>query len=50
MFLAGTYYQEVGLATNFMFVGLTFLIIGNGFFKPNILQWLVNYTQLAIKE
>jgi POT family proton-dependent oligopeptide transporter len=36
MFLAGTYYQEVGIATNFMFVGLTFLIIGNGFFKPNI--------------
>ncbi len=36
MFLAGTYYQDVTMATNYMFVGLTFLIIGNGFFKPNI--------------
>lgn len=36
MFLAGTFYQDVNMATNFMFTGLTFLILGNGFFKPNI--------------
>ena len=36
MFMAGTFYQEVDVATNFMFIGLTFLIVGNGFFKPNI--------------
>jgi POT family proton-dependent oligopeptide transporter len=36
MFLAGSFYTEVGLATTFMFTGLGFLILGNGFFKPNI--------------
>lgn len=36
MFLAGCFYTEVGLATTLMFVGLGFLIFGNGFFKPNI--------------
>ena len=36
MFLAGTFYTEVGLATMLMFTGLGFLIFGNGFFKPNI--------------
>lgn len=36
MFLAGSFYTEVGMATTFMFSGLAFLIFGNGFFKPNI--------------
>ena len=36
MFLAGTFYTEVGLASTLMFTGLGFLIFGNGFFKPNI--------------
>lgn len=36
MFLAGSFYTEVGLATTLMFTGLGFLIFGNGFFKPNI--------------
>ncbi len=36
MFLAGCFYTEVGFATTLMFVGLGFLIFGNGFFKPNI--------------
>lgn len=36
MFLAGSFYTEVGLATMLMFTGLGFLIFGNGFFKPNI--------------
>ena len=36
MFLAGSFYTEVGLATMLMFVGLGFIIFGNGFFKPNI--------------
>lgn len=36
MFLAGCFYTEVGVATTLMFVGLGFLIFGNGFFKPNI--------------
>jgi POT family proton-dependent oligopeptide transporter len=36
MFLAGSFYTEVGLATTLMFAGLGFLIFGNGFFKPNI--------------
>lgn len=36
MFLAGTFYQNAGLASPFMFTGLGFLILGNGFFKPNI--------------
>jgi len=36
MFFAGTFYQEVNIAAPLMFTGLGFLIIGNGFFKPNI--------------
>jgi len=36
MFLAGTYYQQNTLAVTLMLAGLLFLIIGNGFFKPNI--------------
>lgn len=36
MFLAGSFYTEVGFATMMMFTGLGFLIFGNGFFKPNI--------------
>ena len=36
MFLAGTFYQDVSLATWLMYIGLALLIIGNGFFKPNI--------------
>lgn len=36
MFLAGSFYTNVGLASTLMFVGLGFLIFGNGFFKPNI--------------
>ncbi|MFN6039035.1 MAG: peptide MFS transporter, partial [Bacteroidota bacterium] len=36
MFLAGSFYQNVDLARIIMMGGLTFLIFGNGFFKPNI--------------
>lgn len=36
MFLAGSFYTDVNLASSLMFVGLGFLIFGNGFFKPNI--------------
>ena len=36
MFLSGTFYKEVGLATLLMYAGLGLLIFGNGFFKPNI--------------
>lgn len=36
MFLSGSFYQEVDLATPLMFGGLGLLIFGNGFFKPNI--------------
>jgi POT family proton-dependent oligopeptide transporter len=36
MFLSGTFYKEVGLATTLMYGGLGLLIFGNGFFKPNI--------------
>ena len=36
MFLAGSFYTDVGLASTLMFTGLGFLIFGNGFFKPNI--------------
>ena len=35
MFIAGSFYQEA-FAPMIMFVGLGFLIFGNGFFKPNI--------------
>ncbi len=36
MFLAGSFYQNIDLARILMMVGLTSLILGNGFFKPNI--------------
>jgi POT family proton-dependent oligopeptide transporter len=36
MFMSGTLYLQVDLARTFMLSGLCFLIIGNGFFKPNI--------------
>ena len=36
MFLAGTFYKDVSLASTFMYTGLGLLIFGNGFFKPNI--------------
>lgn len=35
MFIAGSFYQQ-DFAPMVMFVGLSFLIFGNGFFKPNI--------------
>jgi proton-dependent oligopeptide transporter, POT family len=36
MFLAGTFYKDVSVASGFMYTGLAALIFGNGFFKPNI--------------
>jgi len=36
LFLSACYYHEVGLAKYLMFCGLGLLIMGNGFFKPNI--------------
>lgn len=36
MFLSGSFFQNVDLARIIMMGGLTFLILGNGFFKPNI--------------
>ncbi len=36
MFTSGSFFQNVDLARILMLVGLTSLIIGNGFFKPNI--------------
>ncbi|WP_029902973.1 peptide MFS transporter [Prevotella sp. 10(H)] len=36
MFLSGHFFENVDLATTLMFSGLGFLILGNGFFKPNI--------------
>ena len=36
MFFSASNYQNVDLATILMWLGLTGLIIGNGFFKPNI--------------
>jgi POT family proton-dependent oligopeptide transporter len=36
MFASGSVYQNVGLATTLMYAGLGTLILGNGFFKPNI--------------
>lgn len=36
MFLSSTFYQEQGFAITLMWSGLTMLIVGNGFFKPNI--------------
>ncbi len=36
MFASGSFYTDVGLAKTLMVIGLGFLILGNGFFKPNI--------------
>lgn len=36
MFMSGSFFQNMDLARVLMIVGLTALIIGNGFFKPNI--------------
>ena len=36
MFFSASYYDQANLATVLMWLGLTGLIIGNGFFKPNI--------------
>lgn len=36
MFLSGSFYESQEMARSIMFSGLGFLIIGNGFFKPNI--------------
>ncbi len=36
LFFSASAYQNVGTATSLMWAGLVFLIIGNGFFKPNI--------------
>ena len=36
MFLSACYFQQVALAKWLMFAGLGILILGNGFFKPNI--------------
>jgi len=36
MFLSGSLYQQHDTAVTLMYSGLTLLIIGNGFFKPNI--------------
>ena len=36
MFLSATFFNQEMAAISFMYAGLTFLIIGNGFFKPNI--------------
>lgn len=36
LFLSACYYHEAGLAKYLMFCGLGLLILGNGFFKPNI--------------
>ncbi|MFN0013235.1 MAG: peptide MFS transporter [Saprospiraceae bacterium] len=36
MFGSASMYQNIGMATALLWAGLVFLIIGNGFFKPNI--------------
>ena len=36
MFLSGWFFQEKGMAVPLMWSGLVCLILGNGFFKPNI--------------
>jgi POT family proton-dependent oligopeptide transporter len=36
MFLSGSFYQDQETAQAWMFIALAFLILGNGFFKPNI--------------
>ena len=36
LFLSACYFQDVGMAKWLMFAGLGLLVLGNGFFKPNI--------------
>jgi POT family proton-dependent oligopeptide transporter len=36
MFVSASFYEQTGLAITLMWAGLTSLIVGNGFFKPNI--------------
>lgn len=36
MFLSGSFFDNANLAPIMMMIGLTMLILGNGFFKPNI--------------
>lgn len=36
MFMSGSFFENIDLARILMMVGLTSLILGNGFFKPNI--------------
>ncbi|MDR2206806.1 MAG: peptide MFS transporter [Flavobacteriaceae bacterium] len=36
MFLSGSFIDDKSFAITLMWAGLTFLIVGNGFFKPNI--------------
>lgn len=36
MFLSGSFFDNASLAPIMMMIGLTMLILGNGFFKPNI--------------
>lgn len=36
MFMSGHFFENIEMAKLFMFTGLSFLIFGNGFFKPNI--------------
>ncbi len=36
MFMSGSFFENLDLARILMIVGLTSLIVGNGFFKPNI--------------
>lgn len=36
MFLSGSFYTQSGVAITMMLIGLFCLILGNGFFKPNI--------------
>lgn len=36
LFLSGCFFEDVSFATMLMFSGLGLLILGNGFFKPNI--------------
>ena len=36
MFTSGMFYENVATSSSFLYLGLTLLILGNGFFKPNI--------------
>lgn len=36
LFLSGCFFEDISMATILMFSGLGFLILGNGFFKPNM--------------